>query len=121
MENCAGWTRVSTKYQEDNGGSLDYQKGVCEQYALSHQMTIKAWFGGKHESAKTPGKMIKEMVQLVKKDKSIKYILVSEFDRFSRNTAQALNIINDLMSFGKVVIAVKTNTSTETKISLLRK
>ena len=64
--------------------------------------------------------MIKEMMQAVKKDKSIKFILVSEFDRFSRNTAQALNIINDLMSFGKVVIAVKTSTSTATKEGYLQ-
>ena len=115
MDNCGAWTRVSTKHQEDNGGSLDYQKGVCEQYALSHKMNIKGWFGGKHESAKTPGKMIKEMVQAVKKDKSIKYILVSEFDRFSRNAAQALSIINDLMAAGKIIVAVKNGTDTSTK------
>ena len=115
MPNCLGWTRVSTKHQEDNGGSLDYQKGVCEQYALSHNMTIKGWYGGKHESAKTPGKMIKEMVQAVKKDKSIKYILVSEFDRFSRNAVQALGIINDLRGAGKVIIAAKNGTDTSTK------
>ena len=115
MANCIIWSRVSTKHQQDNGGSLDYQKGVCEQYAHSHNMDIKGWFGGKHESAKTPGKMIKEMVQAVKKDKSIKYILVSEFDRFSRNAAQALNLIKDLMAAGKIIIAAKNGTDTSTK------
>ena len=40
--------------------------------------------------------------------------------RFSRNTAQALNIINDLMSFGKVIIAAKTSTSTATKEGYLQ-
>ena len=31
--NCIVWTRVSTKYQEENGGSLDYQRTLCEEYA----------------------------------------------------------------------------------------
>lgn len=71
-ENCFIWTRVSTKHQEDNGGSLDYQKGICEQYAISHGMKIKGYYGGKHESAKTPGKMVREMVESIRKDKSVK-------------------------------------------------
>lgn len=29
---CVVWTRVSTKYQEDNGGSLKSQKECCEAY-----------------------------------------------------------------------------------------
>ena len=33
-KNCIIWTRVSTKYQEENGGSLDYQKAICERYAV---------------------------------------------------------------------------------------
>ena len=54
--------------------------------------TIKGYFGGKHESAKTPGKLIKEMIKAVKKDKSVKYIIVNQADRFSRNAGQAINI-----------------------------
>ena len=33
IKNCYVWTRVSTKYQEENGGSLDDQKCRCEKYA----------------------------------------------------------------------------------------
>ena len=33
IKNCFIWTRVSTKHQEDNGGSLDDQKCRCEKFA----------------------------------------------------------------------------------------
>lgn len=36
MEKCVIWTRVSTKHQEDNGGSLLYQKNCCDEYARNN-------------------------------------------------------------------------------------
>ena len=33
MKSCVIWTRVSTKYQEDNGASLSDQKKKCELFA----------------------------------------------------------------------------------------
>ena len=105
---CVVWTRVSTKYQEENGGSLDYQRTLCEEYAKQNDLIIKGYYGGQHESAKTPGVLIREMISRVKKDPTIKFILISEFDRFSRNSGQAINIINDLTNCGVVVIACKT-------------
>ena len=116
---CVIWTRVSTKYQEENGGSLDYQRSLCEDYARSHGLTIKGCYGGKHESAKTPGPMIKGMINAVKKDRGIKYILVSEFDRFSRNSGQALNIFNDLTESGVVIVSAKTGQDTRDKNGFL--
>ena len=117
--NCVVWTRVSTKHQEENGGSLDYQRTLCEEYAKEHGLIIKGYFGGKHESAKTPGALIKSMLKTVEKDKSIKYILISEFDRFSRNSGQAINILNDLTAIGVVVIACKTGQDTKDKNGFL--
>lgn len=67
IKNCYIWTRVSTKHQEENGGSLDDQRCRCEKFAKDNGYTIKGYFGGKHESAKTPGKLIKEMISAVKK------------------------------------------------------
>ena len=52
MKNCVIWTRVSTKYQEDNGGSLSDQKNKCELFARQNGYVIKGYFGGTHESAK---------------------------------------------------------------------
>lgn len=118
---CVIWTRVSTKCQEENGGSLDYQKDLCEKYIKNEGLTIAdvgdnhGYFGGKHESAKTPGKMIKQMISIVKKDTSIRYVIVSEFDRFSRSNGQAITILEDLRDMGVIVKAAKNGFDTSTK------
>ncbi|MBR4499912.1 MAG: recombinase family protein [Paludibacteraceae bacterium] len=118
---CVIWTRVSTQYQEENGGSLDYQKTLCEKYVEREGLTIAdvgenhGYFGGKHESAKTPGKMIKQMISIVKKDSSIRYVIVSEFDRFSRSNGQAITILEDLRSLGVIAKSAKTGFDTSTK------
>ena len=114
IKNCYIWTRVSTKHQDENGGSLDDQKCKCEKYANNNGYTIKGYFGGKHESAKTPGKLIKEMIAAIKKDKSVKYIIVNQADRFSRDAGQAINIINELKSKDIIVIEASTGSDTST-------
>ena len=119
MKSCVIWTRVSTKYQEDNGGSLSDQKKKCELYAKRNGYIIKGYFGGTHESAKTPGTLLKEMYDVVYKDKSIKYILVSVADRFSRNEAQASLIINELLKREKVIVEASTGFDTSTREGML--
>ena len=116
--NCVIWTRVSTKHQEQNGGSLDEQKSKCEEYARQKNLNIMGYFGGKHESAQTPGPMIKEMIKAVKGNSTIKYILVTEFDRFSRNSGQAINLIEELRELGIIVCAVKVGLETINKESM---
>lgn len=122
---CVIWTRVSTKYQEENGGSLDYQKTLCEKFAKREGLTIAdvgehhGYFGGSHESAKTPGKMVKQMISIVKKDVSIRYVLVSEFDRFSRSNGQAITILEELRSLGVIAKSAKTGFDTSTKEGFL--
>ena len=39
-KNVVDWTRVSTSRQEKDGGSLDYQKKVCEDYAERNGLNI---------------------------------------------------------------------------------
>lgn len=118
-KNCYIWTRVSTKHQEENGGSLDDQKCRCERFARENGYTIKGYFGGTHESAKTPGKLIKEMIAAVKKDKTVKYIIVNQTDRFSRNAGQALNIISDLQALGVTIVVAHSGTDTSTRNGML--
>lgn len=116
---CVIWTRVSTKYQEDNGGSLETQKETCEEYANKHGYKVAGYFGGKHESAKTPGKMVTEMYNYVRKHKEISTILVSEFDRFSRASWQACKMLDEMRALGIIVIATKYGLNTETKEGML--
>lgn len=121
-KHCCIWTRVSTKHQEDNGGSLETQMEICKEYAercgYTYQEQIDS-YGGKHESAKTPGKMVTEMISRVKKDKTISTILVSEFDRLSRCNWQASKILDDLRTLGIIVIAAKVGLDTRTKEGML--
>ena len=116
---CIVWTRVSTKYQQDNGGSLESQRECCERYAEQNGYSIVDYCGGKHESAKTPGKMITEMMNKVKRDKSISTILISEFDRFSRKEWQASKMLGELRVLGILVVATKFGMDTRTKEGMM--
>ena len=115
MEKCVIWTRVSTKYQEDNGGSLDTQKEKCIEYANKKGYEIVGYFGGSHESAKTPGSMIKEMKNTLKKNKSIRYVIVNEIDRYSRSAGQGLTMFNELLECGVVIIEASSGLNTNDK------
>ncbi len=116
---CVVWTRVSTKYQEENGGSLKTQKEICDDYAQRMGYNIVGYYGGKHESAKTPGKMIKGMYDVVRKNSNIAVILVSEFDRFSRCGWQASKMLDEMREIGIVVVAAKYGLDTRTKEGML--
>lgn len=116
---AVAWSRVSTIGQEDNGGSLQTQQEICDRFAMEKGYEIVRRFGGTHESAKTPGKMVQEMYHYVKKDKSISTILVSEFDRFSRELWQATKMLEDMRRLGIIVIAAKFGSDTRTKEGML--
>ncbi len=118
MKNCVIWTRVSTKHQEDNGASLSDQKKKCELFARQNGYVIKGYFGGTHESAKTPGVLLKDMYTAVKKDKTITHIIIPAVDRFSRNVGQAATIIDDLLKRNIIVVDASTGTDTSTRMGI---
>ena len=115
MKNCVIWTRVSTKRQEDNGGSLDDQRCKCEEFAKQNGYKIKGYFGGTHESAKTPGPMLKEMYQAIRKDKTITHLIISAVDRFSRSVAQGATIIANLMQLKVVIVEAASGVDSSTR------
>lgn len=110
---------MSTKRQEDNGGSLENQKCKCEAFAKQYNYNIKGYFGGTHESAKTPGPLLKQMYDAIKKDKSITHIIVSQIDRFSRNTGQASTIIDELYHRNVIVAEALTGLDSSTRERML--
>ena len=118
-KNCFVWTRVSTKYQEENGGSLDDQKCKCEVFAKQNGYNIKGYFGGKHESAKTPGTMLKEMYNAIKKDKTITHLIISSVDRFSRSVAQGSTIIYELTQLNVVIVEASSSIDSATREGLM--
>ena len=102
---AALWTRVSTERQENENYSLENQKKICKEFAKANGIIIKREFGGKHESAKDEGKMYKEMIAEVAKDKEINIILVYSFDRFSRAGEEAIFTKQYLKAKGIYVVS----------------
>ncbi|MBU3822928.1 recombinase family protein [Flavobacteriaceae bacterium XHP0103] len=100
------YTRVSTKDQADNT-SLETQKKYCENYAKTNGLRVVAYFGGTHESAKSDDrKEFKRMLKFAKQSKSIGYIIVYSYDRFSRTGSSAAQISHELLENGIQVKAV---------------
>lgn len=99
------WTRVSSKKQKDNGGSLEHQAEVCRQYAQMHNIEIIKEYGATNESAKVQGKIFKEMVAEVKRTRRVECLIVYSSDRFGRNTAESVKTADELKAAGVYVIS----------------
>jgi len=99
------WTRVSTKEQADNNNSLEVQKKECELYAKRNNIKIAKYYGGTNESAKTEGKLYREMITEVAKTKDVNIILVYSFDRFSRAGDEGILTKRYLKSKGIYVVS----------------
>lgn len=107
-ENIRGviWTRVSSKKQKDNGGSLENQLNVCRRFAQQRGIEIVKEYGKTNESAKVQGKLFKEMIADVKRiHPHIEYIIIYSSDRFGRNGAESMKTADELMQLGINVIA----------------
>lgn len=109
------YTRVSTKEQAETNSSLETQKKYCEQYALKTGLQIVGYFGGTHESAKSDDrKEFKRMIKHAKQNKSVGYIIVYSYDRFSRTGSSASQISNELSEYGIQVKAATQEVDTLT-------
>lgn len=84
------WIRVSTKDQADNNLSLETQEKACIRYAEQHGIEVASIKGQTNESAKTEGKLFREMISYVSIHRNINTILVYSIDRFSRAGAEGM-------------------------------
>ena len=115
------YTRVSSQEQAENNGSLEVQLKYCNNYAKTNSIQIKEYFGGSYESAKTDGrKEFLRMIEYVKKHKNISYIIVFNYDRFSRTGAAASHISEELSRQGVTVKSVTQDIDTSTAIGRLQ-
>ncbi len=95
------YTRVSSQEQEENNSSLETQLKLCNDYAHREGVIVKKYFGGTYESAKTDvRKEFQMMLTFVKKDKDIAYIIVYNYDRFSRTGPAAAQLSSELAKMG---------------------
>ena len=115
------YTRVSSQEQAENNGSLEVQLKYCNNYAKTNSIQIKEYFGGSYESAKSDGrKEFLRMIEYVKKHKNISYIIVFNYDRFSRTGAAASHISEELSRQGVTVKSVTQDIDTSTAIGRLQ-
>ncbi|MBL7694848.1 MAG: recombinase family protein [Ferruginibacter sp.] len=113
-KNAVIYTRVSTKEQAENNGSLETQSKSCKQYCHSQGLNIVREFGGTHESASNDfdRKEFKKTLEFVKNKKNdIKYLIVHSYDRFSRTGANGITIARDLLRDHKVLVISATQPS----------
>lgn len=80
-----------------------------DEFAHRTGLEIIAYFGGKHESAKTDGrKEFQRMLDYIKKNKGkVSQILVYTLDRFSRSGGEAIKLAQDLRdTYGVAINAI---------------
>ena len=105
---CYTYLRVSTDMQLD-GYSLDAQRDVLADYAKKEGMTISKEFNEESGSGKntTERPVFQELMNAVEEDKdNVGYVLVFKLSRFGRNTADILQNIEILQSYGCELYAV---------------
>jgi site-specific DNA recombinase len=103
------YIRVSTDEQADKGFSQRDQEERLRSYCKSHKIEIgKVIF--EDYSAKTflrPEwtKLISELKKT--KGRNCDYIIFTKWDRFTRNTMDGYNVINQLMGYGIIPMAIE--------------
>ena len=94
------YTRVSSKKQYDENGSIETQKLAAIKYAKENNYNIREIFGGTYESAKGDftRKEFKKLIDAVKKSKNKPFaILIFIVNRFSRSGGSAVALLNELI------------------------
>lgn len=85
MKKAVLYARVSSKEQEKEGYSIPSQIRLLKDYALKHQIEVVKEFS-EAETAKLSGRnKFNEMFKYLKKNKSVKIVLVEKTDRLYRN------------------------------------
>ena len=112
------YTRVSSKKQYDDNGSLETQKLAAHEYAKDKYKITKT-FGETYESAKGDftRKEFKDLIDTVKKSKNKPFaILIYKVNRFSRTGAHAIALVEDLVhKYGVHLIETKSGKGTTTE------
>jgi site-specific DNA recombinase len=115
------YTRVSSLEQAQNNGSLEVQLKYCKDFAAANKILVREIFGGTYESAKTDGrKEFKRMIDYARKHKNISYIIVINFDRFSRTGIGASHLSEQLSKEGIIIKSVTQDIDTTTAIGRLQ-
>lgn len=90
------YIRVSTEEQAVHGHSIDAQKQLLEDYAKGHDLDVVASFVESESAFKLGRSGFKQMVDLLKKQKSIRSVLIYKYDRISRNMSDYALLVEQM-------------------------
>jgi site-specific DNA recombinase len=96
MKKAIGYIRISTKDQSNF--SLEGQEQLIRDYCEKQSIDLVAFFRDEGQSAKTFDRVNwKLLAEFVAKNHShVDYLVVSKYDRFSRNVSEALQMMEKL-------------------------
>ena len=95
------YRRVSTTDQKVFGNSLNAQQGSLRDFCEKNSMNIVKEFQEDYSAKNFNRPEWKRLNAFAKKNKKdIDYLLVVDWDRFSRNVYEALGVINDFKNIG---------------------
>jgi len=95
------YRRVSTTDQKVFGNSLNAQQGSLRDFCMKNSMSIVKEFQEDYSAKNFNRPEWKRLNAFAKKNKKeIDLLLVVDWDRFSRNTFEALGVINDFKNMG---------------------
>ena len=95
------YRRVSTTDQKVFGNSLNAQQGSLRDFCKKNSMNIVKEFQEDYSAKNFNRPEWKRLNAFAKKNKKdIDYLLVVDWDRFSRNAYEALGVINDFKDMG---------------------
>ena len=101
MKNLKGkrailYRRVSTTKQKETGNSLNSQKDQLRSFCYNKEIQIIQEFEEDYSAKNFNRPEWKKLNDFAKKNRSkVDFLLVFDWDRFSRNAYEALGVIND--------------------------
>ena len=103
------YRRVSTTDQKENGNSLNTQRHSLRAFANDSGMDIIREFQEDFSAKNFERPEFNRLLDFVKKNKNkVDYILITSWDRFSRNTYEALRVIGEMRELSIEVNSVES-------------
>ena len=106
--NVITYGRVSTDEQADHGFSLNHQEEMLRKYCEIKNHNIIKHYTEDYSAKNFNRPVWKSLMDYVKKNKnSVDMILFTKWDRFSRNSEEAMSVIRLFSSMGIIVNSIE--------------
>ncbi len=109
MDKAVIYARVSSKEQEVGGYSIPAQRKFLQEYAAMNNFVVVKEFTDVETAKKAGRNQFNEMLDFVKKDRTVKNIFVEKTDRLLRNLFDLATIDQLITDFGVKIHLVKEN------------